>query len=143
MDGTKTIEIRKYSNSTHGMSKVMYIIQTKGSPRDVTEVSGLVEFYEEETIYSARDDLIRDAGEHRIVDMDILCDASGTHWNFKKPLYGWHVRNRIMFERPLPCDVPGMPKRSTLGWLKPVSLKVTVSEDDVDVIQAIKRRRKC
>ncbi|CAK8996124.1 unnamed protein product, partial [Durusdinium trenchii] len=52
---------------------VMYIIQTKGSPRDVTEVSGLVEFYEEETIYSARDDLIRDAGEHRIVDMDILC----------------------------------------------------------------------
>ena len=136
--GVKSVEVRKHDLSTHGMSQAMYVIQTKNARTDVTQVIGVVEFWDLATKYYSIQDLAFHSEYHKVNDMAIF----GLHWDFKKPLYGWHVKQFVEFERPVVVG-PHLPTRSMLGWLKPVSLKVTLSREEAEKMRDIMTRHQC
>ena len=136
--GLKSVEVRKYDLSTHGMSQVMFVIQTKNCRTDVTQVIGVVEFWDLTTKYYSMQDLAFHSEYHKVDDVAIF----GLHWTSKKTLYGWHVRQFVEFERPV-VVAPWMPTRSMLGWLKPVSLKVTLDCLDAEKMRDIMTRHQC
>eukprot|EP00435_Cladocopium_sp_Y103_P049704 s410_g15.t1 len=139
VDGSKTIEIRKYEMNSNGMSPVMFAIQTKNSPSDITQVIGLLEFGTQK-VYHSMEEFRLDVNYHRVQDMEILNGAQGS-FNFDKPLYGWHVKTAIPFERPITVTVSqDMPRRSMLGWLRPVSLTTTLGEAESEMLRSVKTR---
>ena len=120
------------------MSQVMYVIQTKNTRTDVTQVIGVVEFWDLATKYYSIQDLGFHSEYHKVNDVAIF----GLHWDFLPPLYGWHVKQFVEFERPVVVG-PHLPTRSILGWLKPVSLKVTLSGEEAEKMRDIMIRHQC
>ena len=133
--GDKVIEVRKYSLQSHGMSEVMFIVQTKKEKSDVTKVIGCVEFWSLCTRYESIRDFAWHLNEHCVYDLDGVFGP----WDWSKPLYGWHVKTHVEFERPV-VVTSELPTRSMLGWLKPVSLTVTLSPEEAEKMKGIMER---
>lgn len=141
VQGRKSTEVRKYQLCTHGTDEVMFVVQTKRKPSDITKVVGMVEFFEpsESTVYRSMEEFEQGHNDHLCCAMD----AANCIWDFAKPLFGWKVKTAIEFVVPveLTSDM-GLPKRSMLGWMSPVQLKVTVKNDDLDKVLGIGRRHR-
>ena len=140
--GIKTVEVRKYRVNERGMSPVMFLVKTKETPQDSTEVLGVLEFdVEGLKEYHTMESFRADFAHHRVDDQHLEV-ASGRFWNFARPLYGWPVKNVVPFEEPIVVD-PSLPKRSILGWLKPVSLTAKLMPDELALMENIRTRHQC
>ena len=117
MNKTKKIEIRKYPPGRFGTSSHTFIIQTQtqsGARTVRSQVLGLAIFHESAKIYLNRDQFEEDQLLH------LIRPESEFGWKGQK-LYGWRVKTIIPFFEPLPIT-SSLPKRTIVGWQKPVTL---------------------
>lgn len=119
MDGSKSVEIRKYPLGSRGTSAQMFIVATKGQgkkhdPNNIgAEVLGVAIFDPTMVEYMDAASFRNDYYRHGVLE--------GNEFGFKgSKLYGWVVKRAIPFTQRIPART--LPKRSMIGWSKEVTL---------------------
>ena len=117
MEGSKTIEVRKYALGTRGTSTVMFIVATKQKDPEKTgaQVIGL-------TIFESFKEYTNDPVAFRNDFYRHLVPEGDGDFGFQagRPLFGWIVKRSIPFTVPIPAK--DLRKRTMIGWPQVIQL---------------------
>lgn len=115
MEGSKTIEVRKYALGTRGTSTVMFIVATKQEDPQKTgaQVIGLT-IFESFKEYTDEVAFRNDFHRHLVPEGDDFGFRPGC------PLFGWIVKRSIPFT--VPIAAKDLRKRTVIGWPKAIQL---------------------
>ena len=131
MSGEKVEEVRKYPPGRWGLPMTgtpLFLVQTNGNryPREESVVLGIVTFSAWRQ-YRDVADFEASRPKHLVPSDSVFA------WDGRKPLFAWTVGRTVAFQSPV--HTADLPKRSMLGWVKPVQLTATVldGEDCADL----------